>query len=159
MPIVSDVRDVRGVLAWSVAGRSTSLPPFQAQNCMGSHREIISCRWQLYSKGQLVAPGREQGRVAWRAISLALSKCGTGAVRKRPRNQIDVLAWPMWRGRPVCGMTLAVVDRLLAQNRIVTGSNEALGYLTVEPSLDDGPSGVDGEDFVALSRDCRRTQC
>lgn len=49
-------------------------------------------------------------------------------------------------------------DHPSAQNRIVTGSNEALGYdLTVEPSLDAGPSGVDGEEFVALSRDCRRT--
>lgn len=43
------------------------------------------------------------------------------------------------------------------QNLIVTGSKDALGNdLTVEPSLDAGPSGVDGEVFV-VPTDGRRT--
>lgn len=47
-------------------------------------------------------------------------------------------------------MTWQTPTHRLAQNLIVTGSNDALGYdLTVEPSLDAGPSGVDEEVFVA----------
>lgn len=69
------------------------------------------------------------------------------------QRQLSTSTVPLQKHSTACQWVAALLCALSDQNLIVTGSNEALGYdLTVEPSLEAGPSGVDEEDFVADDR-------